>query len=147
MSTDPPPSLALTIGWKERITFPEWGPLRLRAKVDTGACLSALDVADYELIETPTGTMAKLRLSLSRRHKRIRLVVAPVVRTTMIRNTSGVAERRIVIEALIRLGPIEKRIALTVTRRPAMRFRMLLGRAALSGTFIVDAGREYLLGR
>ena len=33
----------LTIGWKERVDFPDWGIKRLRVKMDTGARTSALD--------------------------------------------------------------------------------------------------------
>jgi hypothetical protein len=145
MSTDSHAPGLLTIGWKEYVSFPEWGVQRLRAKVDTGACVSALDVADSELVETPSGPIARLRLKLSRGHGPERTVIAPVLRTTVVRNSAGARERRLVIEALLRLGPVEKRIALTITRRPGMRFRMLLGRAALAGSFVVDVGQAYVL--
>ncbi len=68
----------------------------------------------------------------------------PVLRFVVVRNSSGVAERRPVVEALMRLGPVEKRICLTVTRRPGMRCRMLLGREALLGDFVVDVRRKYV---
>jgi hypothetical protein len=141
-SSSEPPGL-VTIGWKELVTFPEWG-VSLHAKVDTGACSSALDVVEYELIDTPAGPTARLRLSLDGPAQRVHVVTAPVVGSTLVRNTGGVAERRLVVEALMQLGPVGKRIHLTVARRSAMRFRMLLGRSALAGSFVVDAGQEYV---
>ena len=135
----------LVIGWKEYVAFPEWNLRRHRVKIDTGAFSSALDTSGYELLEHPGGILARIRLVLSRRHKeRVRIVEAPVLRFTRVTSTSGVWEERPVVAALIRLGPIEKRIRLTLAHRPTLRYRMLLGREALSGTFIVDVARKYL---
>lgn len=143
-----PVTVPLMIGWKEYVAFPEWNLRRHRVKIDTGAYSSALDTAGYELLDRPGGTLARIRLVLSRRHKeRVRVVEAPVLQFTRVTSTSGACEERPVVTALIRLGPIEKRIRLTLANRPALRHRMLLGREALSGTFIVDVARKYLWGR
>jgi hypothetical protein len=139
----PPP---LVIGWKEYVAFPEWGVRRLRAKIDTGACSSALDVAEYDVEETAAGPIAHLRLALHRRRPdKVRLLHVPVVRFVVVRNSGGVAERRPVLEVMVRLGAVEKRIRMTVTRRTGMRYRMLLGREALAGDFLVDVRRKYVL--
>jgi hypothetical protein len=138
----------LVIGWKEYAAFPEWGLRRVRAKIDTGACSSALDAAGYDLEERPGGTVARIRLVLNRkRPERVRVVEAPVLRFTRVVSSSGAWEQRPVVAALIRLGVIEKRIRLTLTNRTAMRHRLLLGREALDGTFVVDVSRKYVLGR
>ena len=138
------PSL-LPIGWKEYIAFPEWGLRRLRAKIDTGATTSALDVASCDVEDTPSGPMARLSVVLNRRRPdKVKVVRLPVVRTVVVRNSSGSAESRPVVAALMRLGPVEKRIHITLTRRKGMRCRMLLGREALSGAFLVDVRRKYV---
>ncbi len=142
-ASEPPPPLL--IGWKEYVVFPGWGLRRVRAKIDTGACTSALDVASYEVEETAAGPIAHLRLVLNRqRPDKVKEVRVPVLRSVVVRNSGGVAERRPVVEALLRLGPVEKRIRLTVTRRAGMRFRILLGREALAGDFVVDVRRKYV---
>jgi hypothetical protein len=84
-------------------------------------------------------------LVLGRQRRRIVEVSAPVVGVTTVSNTGGQRERRPVVEAAIRLGPVEKRIRLTVTDRSPMRHRMILGRQALAGSFVVDVSRKYLL--
>jgi hypothetical protein len=137
----------VVIGYKEYIALPDWKVPRLRAKIDTGALTSALDVASYELKEEKgIGLVAHLRLALSKRHPdRMTVVQAPVVRMAVIRNSNGMTEQRPVVETLARLGSITKPIQVTVTNRACMFFRMILGRRALAGDFVVDVSKKYLL--
>jgi hypothetical protein len=52
---------------------------------------------------------------------------------------------RPVIETEMVLGPVRKKILLTLTNRSGMLFRMILGRKALEGDFRVDVAGKYLL--
>ena len=141
--------LPLTIGWKENVELVDWGIARVRAKIDTGARTSALDVASYELREEPeVGLMARLQLALDSRHPdQLIQVVTPVLKMVVVANSSGICEQRPLVETTLRLGPIVKRVQLTVTNRATMRFRMILGRKALEGDFIIDVARKFLLRR
>jgi hypothetical protein len=133
------------IGCREYLDFPEWRLRRIRAKVDTGACTSAIDVVSYELKQAAGGGLvAALHMALNRRHDRWKLVETPVLRLVGVRSSSGVREERPVVEALVRIGPLSKRIQLTVTNRARMCYRMLLGREALAGSFLVDVSKKYL---
>jgi hypothetical protein len=147
MQPEPSPPQPLVIGWKEYLAFPEWHLPRIRVKVDTGAFTSALDVSRYELTRGDQGEpLARLWLALNRHHpERLRCVHAPVLRTVVVSNSGGTREERPLIEAAVRLGPVHKRIRVTVTNRARMRFRMILGRQALAGSFVVDVSRKYLL--
>jgi hypothetical protein len=146
MATIPGP---VTIGWKEYVDFPDWRLKHVRAKVDTGACTSALDVLGYEVVEVPgVGLVARMRIALYRRRpERMHDIEVPVVRMVVVRNSGGYREQRPVIEAVVQIGPVIKRIEVTLTRRLEMRFPMLLGRQALAESFVVDAGHTYLLRR
>jgi hypothetical protein len=152
MTPTPEPGSAsagpVLIGWKEYLDFPEWGLRRVKAKVDTGARTSALDVARYVLERRPEGLFARMDLSLNRRHPDRSLTIEmPVVCLVVVTSSDGVREERPVIETAVRLGPVEKRIRLTVTDRSGMLFPMLLGREALAGSFVVDVGRKYVMGK
>ena len=138
----------LLVGRKEYVAFPDWGIRRVRAKVDTGARSSALDVLGYDLWEVDgQGLHVRLRLALNRgRSDRYRVVEAPVTRMVAVRNSGGACEQRPLIEATIRLGLVTRRIRLTVTDRAAMRYRMILGRQALRGKFVVDVSKKYVQG-
>jgi hypothetical protein len=134
------------VGWKEYVDFPEWNLHHVKVKIDTGARTSALDVVSYELREVAgRGWVAELRLALDRRHpQRLTRVQAPVLQTIVVTNSSGIHEPRPLLETEVRLGPVRKRVRLTITNRSGMRFPMILGRKALEGDFIVDVSRKYL---
>lgn len=139
--------LPLRIGWKEYLEFTEWDLRRIRVKIDTGARTSALDVVRYELQETAAGEMmATLYLALDRRHPgRFTRIHTPVLKTVVVRNTAGLREERPLVETAVRIGPVSKRIRITITNRSCMRYRMILGREALANDFVVDVSRKYLL--
>lgn len=139
----------LLIGWQEEIDFFEWGIRRVRAKVDTGARTSALDVWSYTLREVPgQGILAELRLALHRHQpERVRVVETPVLRMVAVRSSSGLQEQRPLIATRVRLGRVTKLVQLTVTNRCHMRFPVILGRRFLQGDFIVDVSQRFLLRR
>jgi hypothetical protein len=137
----------LLVGWKEYVEFVDWGVRRVKAKIDTGARTSALDVVDYALRPADGGGLvAELRLALDRRHpERLTVVHTPVLKMVSVCNTGGVREERPLIETTLRLGPVVKPVQFTVTNRARMLFRLILGRRALAGDFVVDVGQKYLL--
>ena len=137
----------LVIGWKEYVAFPEWGIRSVKVKIDTGARTSALDVVRYELREGDAQELvAQLHLALDPKNpQRLTVVQAPVLRMVVVSKSSVIREQRPLIEATIRLGPVTKRVRLTITNRSGMRFRMILGRKALEGDFVVDVSQKYLL--
>jgi hypothetical protein len=73
--------------------------------------------------------------------------VADVVDRRRVTSSAGQSEMRYVIRTFVALGEIRWPIELTLTNRRSMRFRMLLGRAAISGLLLVDHAKSYLTGR
>lgn len=139
-----PKTPLLVAGRVERVALPAWGIESLRAKVDTGARSSALHVDALRQV-SESEVEFEVVLSLHRR-RRVR-VRSPFLRIARVRPTSGVSESRYVVPVEIVLGPLRKSIEVTLAERGAMRFRMLLGRRALAGDFLVDPARPYLLSR
>lgn len=139
--------LVPTIGWKEHVALPELGIPRLKAKIDTGARTSALHVSAVEILERfPDGTVAmEIRVPLDRRGESEVTARVTALREMQVTDSGGHAEVRPVIETALVLGPVCKRIQLTLTDRGGMLFRMLLGRKALEGDFLVDVAGKYLM--
>ena len=61
--------------------------------------------------------------------------------------TGGHLEERFVIETPLQLGGELWPVELTLTSRDDMRFRLLIGRTAIRGRFLVDASRSYLVSK
>ncbi len=139
----------LRVGWVEKVALPGLGIDGLKAKIDTGARTSALHVARMRTVDTSAGPHRRpiLEITVPGRGRR-RLVVRAAARGFVdVRDTSGRTERRPVIDTTLRLGDVERRIAVTLTNRGDMLFPMLIGRTALGPGVVVDPARRYLLGR
>jgi hypothetical protein len=135
----------LVIGAAEFVDIPAWGVRGLAAKVDTGARTSALHVENVR--ELPRGRV-RFDVRLHRRLPERRVTVeAAIHRRGRVRSTSGDAEPRLFVAVGIHVGPVRKRVELGLVDRKNMIYRMLLGRSALSGSFLVDSGRRFLLSR
>ena len=139
-----------TVGWKEYLDLPELGIFRLKAKVDTGARTSTVHVDSLEVLEVlPDGTeLVEIVVSPDRRRPDVWVRTrARVIRRMRVVDSGGHPEVRPVIETELALGPVRKRILLTLTNRSGMLFRMILGRKALEGDFRVDVAGKYLFRR
>jgi hypothetical protein len=133
-----------TIGWRERVAFPDWKIAGIQAKIDTGARTSALHVD--EVSELP-GDRIRFNVVLNRKQPAKKVTVeAKVVRTTRVRSSSGHQQKRYVVEAKIKIGPVTKVIETSLVSRANMTCRMLIGRKALEGDFLVDASKRYVFG-
>ncbi len=139
-------SIPLAIGWKEWIGFPQWGIRKVKAKIDTGAKTSVLNGTVESIQDQPDGTkIAILQLALSRRYpERLVRIEADILRSVQVRNTGGENVTRLVLQTMVRIGPIEKIIEFTVADRTRMLTPIILGRRALQNQFLVDASRKYL---
>lgn len=136
---------AMIIGWRERVDIPEWNLKGVKAKIDTGARTSAIDVAQYELIDD--GHVRFEVVSRVRPERRTKWVVARLSHTTRVRPSTGDLQERIVCSVPVRIGPFEQAIDVSLVCRRRMLCRMLIGRSALAGHFLVDPSRKYLLKR
>ncbi len=137
--------LVVLIGWNEYVDIPAWGIRGLRAKVDTGARSSALHVDDVR--ELPHGRVCfDVVLHREKRDRRIHVETA-IRRRGRVRSSDGRYSERIFVSVPVRIGPVEREIELSLVDRQRMIFRMLLGRTALAGHFLIDPSRQQLLGR
>ena len=134
------------VGYLEAVGLPEWGVRGIRAKIDTGARTSAIHVESLELSDDKT--VARFNVVVDPKHPEGHVPAeAPVVRVSKVRPSTGVRQRRIVVETTMQLGPVEKRIEVSLVRRDNMTCRMLVGRTALGEDFLIDASLKHVHGR
>ncbi len=133
------------LGWREWISLPELG-LKVKAKVDTGARSSALHAFDIETFSRGGERWVRFRVHPVQRDSSITVLAeAPLADEKYVRPSSGHAEHRPVIRALLQLGDEAWPVEITLARRDVMGFRMLLGRQAIRGRHVVDPARSFVV--
>jgi len=136
------------LGWREWVALPELGVGAIKAKLDTGARTSSLHAFRLKRFTRDGEAMVRFEVHpVQRSTQGTRTVEALVVEERSVRSSSGQEERRPVIVTDLELGGERWPIELTLTRRDAMGFRMLLGRQALRKRAVVDPGRSFVTGR
>lgn len=124
------------IGWKEHVTFPRLKLGPLVAKIDTGARSAALHADSIETVGR------RVRFTIG--HKRF---AAPLAGHRRVKSSNGLSELRPVVRIMIQLGSRQFKVEVTLTRRTDMGVPLLLGRATISGKYIVHPQRTFLLSR
>jgi hypothetical protein len=133
------------IGWREWIALPDLGIDRIKAKVDTGARSSSLHGYDIRRFKRRGVSWVRFRVHPVQRDHRVMVEAeAKVVGQRKVRTSSGHDSLRWVIETDAMVGGKRWPIEITLTRRDAMGFRMLLGRQAVRGEFLVDPSRSFV---
>lgn len=133
------------IGWREYVALPDWGLFGIKAKVDTGARSSALDVGSIE--ELPDGKV-RFEAIADRRSPEARIVVeAPIARRGRIRSSLGRTQKRIFVRTIVRVAGRDLVTEVGLVCRENMLCRMLLGRTLLEQGFLVDVRCRHLHGR
>jgi hypothetical protein len=136
------------IGWREWVGLPEFGVKQIKVKVDTGARSSSLHAFDIHAFKRGGHVWVRFQVHpVQRKSTKVVEVEAKVLEYRSVRSSSGKASLRPVIvtnvELLGKAWPIE----LTLASRDEMGFRMLLGREAVRGRFLVDPGKSYYGGK
>lgn len=136
------------IGWREWLALPELNIPKIKVKVDTGARTSALHAFWIEAYKRNHQQWVKFAIHPDQHntHDMIECDV-PVKDRRMVTDSGGHKQRRYIIETSVSLGMQTFDAELTLTSRDTMRFRMLLGRTAINGRFLVDSNASYLQSR
>jgi hypothetical protein len=136
------------VGWREWLALPILGVQRIKAKIDTGARTSALHAFGIEVEQRGMQEWVRFAIHPFQRDDSYAIQVEyPVAEYRIVRSSNGVESRRPVIVTDICLGRFRWTTELTLADRDAMGFRMLLGRSAVRGLFLVDPGRSFLKAR
>ncbi|WP_076537277.1 RimK/LysX family protein [Shewanella sp. UCD-KL21] len=133
------------LGWCEWATFPEIANERVNMKIDTGAKTSCLHAFKIEPFIKNNQEWIKVWFHPEQKSSREVVCDFVVFDRRNVKDSGGHITSRYVIKTPIIIGEHHFDIELTLTARDNMQFRMLLGRRALAGRFLVDSSASYLL--
>jgi len=143
-AVDRPP---VVLGQSEWLAIPGLGLPAIEAKLDTGARTSVLHAENIAIHEGDGGAHVRFDCHpLIDDHAFTVRCEAPLWDVRDVRSSNGEVERRPFILQRVENGILAWDIEINLTCRRAMRHRMLLGRAAIAGRFLVDPSRQHLLG-
>jgi hypothetical protein len=136
------------VGWREWVSLPQLKIHAIKTKIDTGARTSALHAFRLESFIAEGKPKVSFAIHpFQRRTKNIVECIADLKEMRWVMDSGGHREERPVIETIIQLGALQWPIEITLTSRDDMRFRMLLGRTAMSKRLLVNPAASYLLGK
>jgi hypothetical protein len=136
------------IGWREWVGLPDFGIEAIKVKVDTGARSSSLHASELREFERDGEKWVRFKVHPVQRKRDMTVdIEARIIEYRSVRSSSGKSTIRPVIATQLKLLGITWPVELTLASRDKMGFRMLLGREAFRGRFLVDAGRSYFSGK
>lgn len=133
------------LGWREWVALPSLGVEAIKAKIDTGARTSALHAFKVKTLVERGMRLVRFGIHPYQRRSDIEIICeAPAIDERWVSDSGGHRERRWVIWIPVQVADEVWPIEVTLTNRDNMGFRMLLGRSALCGRFVVDVEMSYV---
>jgi hypothetical protein len=137
----------ISIGWRERVSFPVFGVEGVKAKVDSGAQTSSIHAFRPRFSQREDGEWVSFEIHPRRRSRKDAIRVnAKVLTHRWIRSSNGKRELRPVIITTMVLAGEEFEAEMTLANRHLMAYRMILGRSAMRGRFVIDPSKSYQFG-
>ena len=127
------------IGSEEWCKFEDLEIPAIKARVDSGAKTSSIQANNIKVYTKGAHEWVRFEVNPLQDNRSINIECrAKLVDRRIVKSSSGIAEERFVIKTPVTLGDHTFDIELTLANRDTMEYRMLLGREALSGRFVVN---------
>lgn len=131
------------IGWQEYVSFPSWKIKNIKAKIDSGAYGSAIDVT---MLERLPNNKVKFQVALAPNHKKSsKTIICKIHTEKHVRSSNGKKQLRITVKTKLLIGKHLQTVTLSLVNRKKMRKRVLIGRKHLkpfninpSSTFLIS---------
>jgi len=132
------------IGWLEMVRiYP--GNLKMRAKMDTGAKSSSINVYKLQKFERAGETWINFEIREKTKNKKGKSATfeKKVIDSVKIKKKGGGLEERIVVKLEICLAGVHKEIEVGLLDRSNFHYQVLIGRTDLENIFVIDPAEVF----
>lgn len=134
------------IGNSEWCTLPNLKIPAVLARVDSGAKTSSLQARNIQRKKIKGESWVEFEVNPVEDNQSIVVEArAKVIDERKVKSSTGIVDKRYVIKTPLTIGESTYEIELTLANRSGMDYRMLLGREALKGQFIINPEKSCLL--
>ena len=134
----------IDIGWREWISIVDFEDFYLKAKIDTGATISALHATHIKEIDYEGVRYVRFRLYQTKSYRNIK---KPIVGYKTIKNSFGKKQHRPLIKISIKIGGNIIDTIITLTTRSRMTYPVLIGRSTLNNNYRINPRKSFLAGK
>ena len=134
----------IDIGWREWISLVDINDFNLKAKIDTGATISALHATHIKEFDRNNERYVKFRIHQSKSYK---IIKKPVLGYKTIKNSFGKKQSRPLISISIKMGNNIIDTLITLAKRSNMTYPVLIGRSSLKKNYRINPRKSYLTGK
>lgn len=136
------------IGSNEWCVFKKLGIPVIKARVDSGAKTSSIHASNIEVFSKDGADWVRFEVDPIQDNPNIMVKCeAKLLRSKMVKSSMGASEERLMIRTPLTIGKDTFTIKLTLASRDTMNYRMLLGREALNGRYLINPAGHSLLGK
>ncbi len=135
------------LGSEEWCSFGELQIPAIKARIDSGAKTSSIQATNIKRVIRQGIPYVDFEVNPIQDNRSVSVFCsAKIVDTRIIKSSSGTTQKRYVIKTPLTIMGQTFEIELTLANRDSMDYRMLLGREAMNGRFLVDPSKHFLAG-
>lgn len=117
-------------------------PIRVKAKLDTGARTSSINAPVYREYVQDGKRLVSFQMINGTGHETD--ITAPLVRHARIRRAGTDIQERPVVRLNVCVAGVTSEVEFTITDRSGLNYLVLIGRSFLKDNILVDSGRTFL---
>ena len=136
------------IGSDEWCAFKNLGIPAIKARIDSGAKTSSIHASNIVVFDR--GGVEWVRFEVDPIQDDANILIkceAKLLRTKFVKSSMGNSEERLMIRTAMTLGEDTFSVKLTLASRDTMNYRMLIGREALNGRYLINSAEHCLFGK
>jgi hypothetical protein len=133
----------ILIGWRELVSLSQFKLFNIKAKIDTGAKTSALHAEDIKYVKVKGKKY--VRFTVEQEDGKTISIRSPFIEERSVKSSTGHKTIRPVVKTKLQMGKDIFEIEVTLINRDLMGFKMLIGRDALAGNYLINPSKSYLL--